>query len=156
MFPAHERLSNVSTPQNKERLPPAQPAYVLRGHAAEVHALHFTRDNTRLLTADADGWVISWNVAFKRPVAVWKAHDTAVMGLGSWCQDRVITYVCFCDFYGSETQALTTALTAGMAEITNFLCGSWVLQTKMSWRRRYPSTVLPKPRYQRIHGFCIR
>lgn len=83
--------SNLSLPQAKERLPPAQPAYILRGHAAQVHALHFTPDNTRLLTADADGWVVSWNVALKRPVAVWKAHGTAVLGLGSWGLDRVIT-----------------------------------------------------------------
>lgn len=75
----------------KDRLPPAQPAYVLRGHAAQVHALHFTPDNTRLLTADADGWVISWNVALKRSVAVWRAHGAAILGLGTWGQDRVVT-----------------------------------------------------------------
>ncbi|SLM40286.1 WD40/YVTN repeat-like-containing domain [Lasallia pustulata] len=76
----------------KDRLPPAQPAYVLRGHAAQVHALHFTPDNTRLLTADADGWVISWNVALKRSVAVWRAHGAAILGLGTWGQDRVVTH----------------------------------------------------------------
>ena len=91
---ADEGSSSLIAPaQAKQRLPPAQPAYVLRGHAAQVHALHFMRGNTRLLTADADGWVISWNVTFKRPVAVWKAHDTAVLGLMSWGQDRIITYV---------------------------------------------------------------
>ena len=76
-----------------ELLPPAQPAFVLRGHSAQIHALHFTPGNTRLLTADADGWTVSWNLAFKRPVAVWKAHKTAILGIGSWSSDRIITYV---------------------------------------------------------------
>ena len=75
-----------------ELLPPAQPAFVLRGHSAQIHAVHFTHGNTRLLTADADGWTVSWNLAFKRPVAVWKAHENAILGIGSWSSDRIITY----------------------------------------------------------------
>lgn len=76
-----------------ELLPPAQPAFILRGHSAQIHALHFTHANTRLLTADAEGWIVSWNLAFKRPVAVWKAHDNAILSVGSWSSDRVITCV---------------------------------------------------------------
>lgn len=79
-----------------ELLPPAQPAYVLRGHSAQVHALHFTQENLRLFTGDADGWVVSWNLAFKRPVASWKAHEKTVLGLGSWGHDRIITWVTWC------------------------------------------------------------
>ena len=75
-----------------ERLPPAQPTYVLRGHAAQVHALHFTHDNSRLFTGDADGWIVLWNLAYKRPAAVWKAHENAVLGIASWGADRTITY----------------------------------------------------------------
>lgn len=76
-----------------ELLPPAQPSFVLRGHSAQIHALHFTQGNNRLLTADADGWVVSWNLAFKRPVAVWKAHDNSVLAVGTWGRNRVITCV---------------------------------------------------------------
>ncbi len=76
-----------------EVLPPAQPAFILRGHSAQIHALHFTEGNTRLLTADADGWIVSWNLSFKRPVAVWKAHGNAVLGVGTWGPDRIITLV---------------------------------------------------------------
>lgn len=76
-----------------ELLPPAQPAFILRGHSAQIHALHFTEGNTRLLTADADGWIVSWNLSFKRPVAVWKAHGNAILGVGTWGSDRVITLV---------------------------------------------------------------
>ena len=76
-----------------ELLPPAQPAFILRGHSAQIHALHFTQANARLLTADAEGWIVSWNLSFKRPVAVWKAHTDAVLGLGTWGPDRIITCV---------------------------------------------------------------
>ncbi|KAK5129542.1 hypothetical protein LTR08_003163 [Meristemomyces frigidus] len=73
-------------------LPPAQPAYVLRGHSAQVHSVHFLRLNLRLLSGDADGWVILWNVPIKRPVAVWRAHTGSILGLGSWDDDRIITH----------------------------------------------------------------
>ena len=78
-----------------ELLPPAQPAFILRGHSAHIHALHFTHGNTRLLTGDAEGWIVSWNLAIKRPVAVWKAHDNAILAVGSWSSDRIITCVQF-------------------------------------------------------------
>ena len=75
-----------------EHLPPAQPTYILRGHIAQVHALQFTQDNSRLLTGDAEGWVVSWSLAFKRPVAAWKAHGNAVLGIAGWGRGRIITY----------------------------------------------------------------
>lgn len=77
--------------QKKEVKPPAQPAFILRGHSVQIHAVHFTPGNRRLLTGDADGWVISWNLSFKRPVAVWKAHAKTILGLGSWGNDILIT-----------------------------------------------------------------
>ncbi|KAL8782652.1 MAG: hypothetical protein Q9213_005191 [Squamulea squamosa] len=75
-----------------ELLPPAQPSFVLRGHSAQVHAVRFTQGNTRLLSADAEGWLVSWNLASKRPAAVWRAHSNAVLGISSWGQDRIITH----------------------------------------------------------------
>ena len=76
---------------SSELSPPAQPAFILRGHPAQIHALHFTEGNARLLSADADGWVISWNLSYKRPVAVWKAHSHAVLAINSWGSERIIT-----------------------------------------------------------------
>jgi hypothetical protein len=72
-------------------LPPAQPLYVLRGHAAQVHALRFLRGNSRLFSGDAEGWTILWDVATKRAVAVWKAHGSAILGLGVWGEDVLLT-----------------------------------------------------------------
>lgn len=78
---------------SSELLPPLQPSFVLRGHSAQVHAVHFIPGNIRLLSGDAEGWVVSWNLAFKRPVAVWLAHSNAILGIGSWGEDRIITCV---------------------------------------------------------------
>lgn len=75
-----------------EKLPLAQPAYVLRGHAASIHTMLFNRNNSGLLTGDAKGWVISWRLAHKRPAAVWQAHENAILGLANWGADRLITY----------------------------------------------------------------
>ena len=73
--------------------PLAQPVYILRGHATQIHAVHFFRNNSRLVTGDADGWVVVWSLAFKRPVVVWRAHDSAILGVAPWGNERLITYV---------------------------------------------------------------
>ena len=73
-------------------LPPPQPSYIFRGHASAVHAVRFSPFNHRLLTGDADGWVVSWSLATKRPEASWRAHSNAVLGLAWWDADTVITY----------------------------------------------------------------
>ncbi|KAK5121743.1 hypothetical protein LTR85_004618 [Meristemomyces frigidus] len=73
-------------------LPPAQPAYVLRGHSAQIHSVLFLRQNLRLLSGDADGWVVFWDLPIKRPVAVWRAHSGSILGLGTWGDDRIITH----------------------------------------------------------------
>ena len=78
--------------RSKEINPPAHPAFILRGHSAQIHAIHFTPGNRRLLTGDADGRVISWNLSFKRPVAVWKAHVKTILGVGSWGDNLVISW----------------------------------------------------------------
>lgn len=72
-------------------LPPAQPSYIFRGHGAAIHSVQMVRHNTRLLTGDADGCVVLWKLESKRPVAVWRAHDAAILGTGEWLSDRVIT-----------------------------------------------------------------
>ncbi|KAF2143902.1 uncharacterized protein K452DRAFT_247403 [Aplosporella prunicola CBS 121167] len=73
-------------------IPPAHPAYILRGHAAPVHATRFVRANARLLTADADGWVVLWGTATRRAVAVWRAHQGAVLGLGELGAENFVTH----------------------------------------------------------------
>ena len=76
------RESPSSALEQASTLPPATPTYVLRGHASAIHALYFYNENSRLLSGDADGWVVSWDTVSKRAVAAWKAHHGgAVLGV---------------------------------------------------------------------------
>jgi WD40 repeat protein len=86
-------------------LPAATPRYILRGHKSPIHALHIFDYNTYLVSADADGWIVIWRLATKRPIAVWKAHEAAVLevkGFG-WNDEEAVstlelfTYVCCFD-----------------------------------------------------------
>jgi hypothetical protein len=63
---------------------PPSPQYILRGHSSTIHALHIFRQNTRLISADADGYLVIWATDSKRAVAVWKGHEGAVLGVASW------------------------------------------------------------------------
>ncbi len=72
-------------------LPPAQPSYILRGHVAQIHSVEFVRQNTRLVTGDADGWIVYWKLETKRALAVWKAHDGPILGTAAWAHDKIIT-----------------------------------------------------------------
>ena len=71
---------------------PALPAYILRGHASTLHALHFFGSNAYLASADSDGWLVIWSLATKRALAVWKAHSAGVLGVKDWGIERLITY----------------------------------------------------------------
>lgn len=76
-------------------LPPATPRYILRGHASAIQALYFFANNTRLISADADGFIVVWDVVTKRPRAVWKAHRGAVLEVKGYCENegrRMIIY----------------------------------------------------------------
>ncbi|KAI3397443.1 hypothetical protein diail_10774 [Diaporthe ilicicola] len=83
-------MSNQDQVQNPD-VPP-QPKAILRGHKAQVHATAFTRSNQRLLTGDADGFVVAWDLAIMRPTAVWQAHADAILGIAEWRPDKVITH----------------------------------------------------------------
>lgn len=72
--------------------PPLQPKSILRGHKSQVHAAAFIRRNGRLVTGDADGFVVVWDLTIMRPRAVWRAHSNAILGLAGWGDDRIITY----------------------------------------------------------------
>lgn len=69
----------MSDSASQAQRPPATPTYILRGHAAPVHALHLFANNLRLISGDAEGWIVIWDMVSKRPVASWKAHEGAVL-----------------------------------------------------------------------------
>jgi WD40 repeat protein len=67
------------------------PRAILRGHKSQIHAAVFIRNNERLLTGDADGFVVAWDLGIMRPRAVWKPHEKPILGLSGWDDDKVIT-----------------------------------------------------------------
>ncbi|KAJ5321376.1 hypothetical protein N7476_004378 [Penicillium atrosanguineum] len=71
----------MSETSSQGQQPAATPVYILRGHAAPIHALHVFSQNLRLVSGDAEGWVVIWDIVTKRPVTVWKAHEGAVLEL---------------------------------------------------------------------------
>ncbi|RKF72956.1 ASTRA-associated protein 1 [Golovinomyces cichoracearum] len=73
-------------------LPPAKPAYILRGHGSSINAIAFVRENSRLVTGDAEGWIVMWDLATKRPTAVWRAHLASILGISDWGRDKIITH----------------------------------------------------------------
>ncbi|KAL7923093.1 WD40-repeat-containing domain protein [Trichoderma austrokoningii] len=68
------------------------PKAILRGHKAQVHATTFVRQNERLATGDAEGWVVLWDLTIMRPRAVWRAHENAILGIRGWGDDKIITH----------------------------------------------------------------
>ncbi|KAI1426653.1 WD repeat-containing protein [Xylaria sp. FL1777] len=69
----------------------AQPRAVLRGHRTQVHATTFVRQNQRLASGDADGFVVLWDLTIMRPRAVWRAHTGAILGISGWGDDKLVT-----------------------------------------------------------------
>lgn len=117
------------------RLPPLQPTYVLRGHPAAVHSLLFLRNNTRLLSGDADGWVVLWSVITKRPIAAWQAQDGTVVGLGAWGSDKLITCASY-PFHHQEYM-LIIRFEIGMEEKVSSASG--LSPKEMRWAYRHGS-----------------
>ncbi|GAO17353.1 hypothetical protein UVI_02038730 [Ustilaginoidea virens] len=68
------------------------PKFVLRGHGAAVHAASFVRQNARLATGDAEGFVVLWDLVVMRATAVWRAHRNAILGVRGWGDDKVMTH----------------------------------------------------------------
>ncbi|RKL24495.1 ASTRA-associated protein 1 [Fusarium oxysporum] len=68
------------------------PKSILRGHKSQVHTAAFIRSNERLITGDADGFVVLWDLTIMRPRAVWRPHEKALLGVGGWGDDKIITH----------------------------------------------------------------
>ncbi|KAM5433452.1 Astra associated protein 1 Asa1 [Microsporum ferrugineum] len=70
-----------SSSEPGQKLPPATPVYVLRGHTSPIHTLNFYCRNSRLISGDADGWVVVWDITSKRAIATWKAHEGSILNV---------------------------------------------------------------------------
>jgi WD40 repeat protein len=69
----------VTEPEFQGLLPSSAPKYILRGHGAAIHAVRLFAQNLRLVSGDADGWIVVWDMVTKRSIVSWKAHQSAVL-----------------------------------------------------------------------------
>lgn len=67
------------------------PRTILRGHKAQTHTAVFFRNNERLATGDAEGFIALWDLTIMRPRAVWRPHENAILGIREWGPDKLIT-----------------------------------------------------------------
>jgi len=72
---------------------PPPPLHILRLNKAQVSALSFSEDNEILYTADQQGYVAMVSTRTMRPVAFWRAHTDALLGVEEWDQ-FIVTHVC--------------------------------------------------------------
>ncbi|EKM58244.1 uncharacterized protein PHACADRAFT_182611 [Phanerochaete carnosa HHB-10118-sp] len=71
--------------------PPSAPTHLIRAHLTAANALHFSSDNERLYSGDAEGNVIITSTRSLRPLANWRAHTNSVLGIEEW-EDNIITH----------------------------------------------------------------
>lgn len=69
------------------------PVYILRGHAVPIHALYVFNNNLRLVSGDANGWIVIWDLVTKRPVTVWKAHEGAILEVNGFMAGFGVTEI---------------------------------------------------------------
>ncbi|KAI2479683.1 WD domain containing protein [Pyrenophora tritici-repentis] len=82
----------MAVEQQSATRPPALPTCILRGHASQIHCVQFVRQNSCLLTGDADGYVVYWDLSTSRALEAWKAHDGPILGVAQWGHGRMITH----------------------------------------------------------------
>ncbi|KAF7554908.1 hypothetical protein G7046_g6692 [Stylonectria norvegica] len=68
------------------------PKAILRGHKAQIHAAKFIQGNDRLVTGDAEGYLVIWDLTIMRPTAVWQAHEKSILGIQGWGNDKIISH----------------------------------------------------------------
>ncbi len=60
------------------------PSFILRGHEAPVHAIHFFASNTFLVSGDEAVWIVVWDLWKRRQIFKWHGHPTgSVLALQS-------------------------------------------------------------------------
>ncbi|KAL1918090.1 uncharacterized protein VTP21DRAFT_3356 [Calcarisporiella thermophila] len=64
------------------------PSYVFRGHTSQVNTILFTNDNRNLISGDADGYIIVWNLKTRRPLHRFRGHEDSIIAV--WPLDGII------------------------------------------------------------------
>ena len=71
---------------------PPPPLHILRLNEAQVSALSFSEDNERLYMGDQLGYVALVSTRTMRPIAFWRAHTDALLGVEEWDQ-FIVTHI---------------------------------------------------------------
>ncbi|KAI0703464.1 WD40 repeat-like protein [Cytidiella melzeri] len=70
---------------------PPTPSHLLRTHLSPINCVHFSSDNERLYSADANGNIVVTSTRSLRPLAQWQAHTDSILGVQEW-ESWVITH----------------------------------------------------------------
>lgn len=132
---------------------PATPIYILRGHASPIHALHIYSQNLRLVSGDANGWIVVWDLVTKRPMTAWKAHEGAILEARGFNVGSGATEIYTYDDSSTPiwVSAILLTSTIDMAATTNYVCGSFDQRMNLSsikrfqWMRQSPHWQEVKP-----------
>ncbi|GBC04492.1 hypothetical protein RclHR1_00570048 [Rhizophagus clarus] len=58
---------------------PPTPIYIFREHEDQINHLEFYQNNTKLISGDAEGNIIIWDMKIKRPALKFKAHNKGIL-----------------------------------------------------------------------------
>ena len=75
--------------------------YILRGHQEAISAVQLFSENLRLVSGDANGCVIIWDLVIKRPIVSWKPHGGAILEAKAFqfgSVAEIYTWVTYCLF----------------------------------------------------------
>ncbi|CAG8452921.1 28315_t:CDS:2 [Dentiscutata erythropus] len=72
------------------KIPPS-PIYIFRGHAEQINSLEFIENNKYLISGDAGGNVIIWDMVLKRSKIQFKAHNDGILNVVKF-NDKLISH----------------------------------------------------------------
>ncbi|RIB25881.1 WD40-repeat-containing domain protein [Gigaspora rosea] len=70
---------------------PPSPIYIFRGHAEQINSLEFIENNGYLISGDAGGNIIIWDMISKRSKVQFKAHNDGILNVVK-CKDKLISH----------------------------------------------------------------
>ncbi|KAF0533488.1 WD40 repeat-like protein [Gigaspora margarita] len=70
---------------------PPSPIYIFRGHAEQINSLEFIENNRYLISGDAEGNIIIWDMISKRSKIQFKAHNDGILNVVK-CKDKLISH----------------------------------------------------------------
>ncbi|CAG8475234.1 24470_t:CDS:2 [Cetraspora pellucida] len=70
---------------------PPSPVYIFRGHVEQINSLEFIENNRYLISGDAGGNVIIWDMISRRSKIQFKAHNDGILSIVKF-KDKLISH----------------------------------------------------------------